>query len=135
LGRTGVRSVSSEALAAMRAYAWPGNVRELRNVIQRSLVLSQGEVLRLPGPLDPPALPTAGDGPARRSLAAQVRDLELRLIRRALTESGGNQRAAAEKLGLHRQSLTRMIHDLGLHDPAAGEARRPSRTRGPAAPA
>jgi transcriptional regulator with GAF, ATPase, and Fis domain len=53
LGRSTVRAVSSEALEALRAYAWPGNVRELRNVIQRALVLSRGDVLRLPGPWKP----------------------------------------------------------------------------------
>ena len=47
-----VRAVSAEALEALRAYSWPGNVRELRNVIQRALVLSHDEVLRLPGPLE-----------------------------------------------------------------------------------
>ena len=52
LGRSTVRAVSAEALEALRAYAWPGNVRELRNVIQRALVLSRDDVLRLPGPLE-----------------------------------------------------------------------------------
>ena len=46
--------------------------------------------------------------------AEQVRQLKERLIRAALEESGGNQRIAAEKLGMHRQSLTRMVRDLGL---------------------
>ena len=55
-------------------------------------------------------------------LADQVRELKVRLIRRALAESGGNQRVAAEALGLHRQSLTRMLRDLGLQD-------RPTRPR------
>jgi transcriptional regulator with GAF, ATPase, and Fis domain len=115
LGRSTVRAVSSEALEALRAYAWPGNVRELRNVIQRALVLSRGEVLRLPGPLEavsPSTLAMAAATAA--SLAEQVRDLKVRLIRTALAESSGNQRIAAERLGMHRQSLTRMIRDLGL---------------------
>jgi DNA-binding NtrC family response regulator len=41
------------------------------------------------------------------------------LIRSALAESSGNQRLAAERLGMHRQSLTRMIRDLGLQDRSA----------------
>ncbi len=120
LGRT-VRAVSAETMEALRAYPWPGNVRELRNVIQRALVLCRDEVLRLPGPLEaapatPASLPAA-------ALAEQVRDLKLRLIRSALAESGGNQRIAAERLGMHRQSLTRMIRDLGLQDrPGSGKA-------------
>jgi DNA-binding NtrC family response regulator len=120
LGRSTVRAVSSEALEALRAYAWPGNVRELRNVIQRALVLSRGDVLRLPGPLEavsPSTLATAGATSA--ALAEQVRELKIRLIQTALAESSGNQRIAAERLGMHRQSLTRMIRDLGLQDRGA----------------
>jgi formate hydrogenlyase transcriptional activator len=120
LDRPTVRAVSAETLEALRAYPWPGNVRELRNVIQRALVLSRGEVLRLPGPLAadaPSALPAVAASAA--SLAEQVRELKVRLIQGALAESSGNQRLAAEKLGMHRQSLTRMIRDLGLHDRTA----------------
>jgi transcriptional regulator with GAF, ATPase, and Fis domain len=120
LGRSTVRAVSSEALEALRAYEWPGNVRELRNVIQRALVLSRGEVLRLPGPLEAVAPATAAATAASvESLAEQVRELKVRLIRHALAESSGNQRLAAERLGMHRQSLTRMIRDLGLQDRGA----------------
>ncbi len=123
LGRTDVQSVASEALAAMHAYPWPGNVRELRNVIQRALVLSRGTTLRLVEPLAVPNGAGAGELPLRGgSLADQVRELKVRLIERALSESGGNHRIAAERLGMHRQSLTRMIHDLGLQPPAANGA-------------
>jgi two-component system response regulator HydG len=118
-----VRAVSAETLEALRAYRWPGNVRELRNVIQRALVLCRDEVLRLPGPLQADAsaegAPANGAHPGG-SLADQVRDLKIRLIRNALEASGGNQRVAAEQLGMHRQSLTRMIRDLGLQERPAG---------------
>jgi DNA-binding NtrC family response regulator len=113
LGRS-VRAVSAEVLEALRTYPWPGNVRELRNVIQRALVLCRDEVLRLPGPLE--AAPAEAGGPPASALAEQVRELKLRLIRSALAEAGRNQRIAAERLGLHRQSLTRMIRDLGLQE-------------------
>jgi two-component system response regulator AtoC len=78
------------------------------------LVLCRDEVLRLPGPLE--AAPAEAGGPPASALAEQVRELKLRLIRSALAEAGGNQRIAAERLGLHRQSLTRMIRDLGLQE-------------------
>ena len=117
-----MHAVSAEALQALRAYSWPGNVRELRNVVQRALVLSHDDVLRLPGPLDHEATTPSNGDDSRVPLADQVRELKVRLIRRALAESGGNQRVAAEALGLHRQSLTRMLRDLGLQD-------RPTRAR------
>jgi DNA-binding NtrC family response regulator len=74
-------------------------VRELHNVVQRALVLSHDEVLRLPGPLEHESTtPTNGSSSRCRS------------------RTGGNQRVAAEALGLHRQNLTRMLRDLGLQD-------------------
>ena len=44
-----VQGIAPEALDKLKAYHWPGNVRELENIIQRSMVLAQGEVL---GPED-----------------------------------------------------------------------------------
>ena len=130
-----VREVSAAAMAEMQAWHWPGNVRELRNVVERALVLGDGPVLRLPAPLAPPS--AEGDGVRRASpaalaagepagaasavaagvpLADAVRDLKVAMIRTALERSGGNRTTAAERLGMHRQSLTRMIRDLGIAD-------------------
>ena len=125
LGRT-VREISSEALRALQAWDWPGNIRELRNVIERALVLSEGEVLRLPGPLgaDPPSSPIPYAKQDLRSLVDQhlgqaslqeaLREYKKALIEGALDRSGGNQSQAAELLGLHRPSLSRMIRDLDI---------------------
>ena len=120
LGRI-IREVSAEALRQLQAWDWPGNIRELRNVIERALVLSEGEILHLPGPLPqtlrPPEVengiqtPSAGVAP----LQTLLREYKKALIQDALSRSEGNQRRAAEILGLHRPSLTRMIRDLGLN--------------------
>jgi len=40
------RSFSPEALAAMQSYGWPGNLRELRNVVERAVILSEGEIIQ-----------------------------------------------------------------------------------------
>ena len=55
-------------------------------------------------------------GAGTGSLADAVRDLKIVLIRDALARSSGNRTVAAESLGLHRQSLTRMIRDLDLRE-------------------
>ena len=134
IGRV-VREIAASAMAEMQAWHWPGNVRELRNVVERALVLGEGPVLHRPGPMaaagaglvDQPAEsmpPAAGidSGSMRRagagtgSLADAVRDLKIVLIRDALARSSGNRTVAAESLGLHRQSLTRMIRDLDLRE-------------------
>jgi two-component system response regulator AtoC len=119
LGRT-VEGIAAEALAEMQAYDWPGNVRELRNVVERALVMSRSPILRLPGPLAPrsPRAPAAMDDDlGRASLAELVGRVKARLIGRALELSGGNQRQAAELLGLHRPSLTRMLKELAAPKP------------------
>ncbi len=116
LGRS-VRGVAEDALAELLRYDWPGNVRELRNVVQRALVMGRGDVLRLPGPLSHREDPS-GRAPSELAdtagFAERVRAYKVRLISDALTASDGNQRRAAESLGLHRPSLTRMIRELGI---------------------
>ena len=123
LGRQ-VRGISVEMMEALEHYSWPGNIRELRNVIERSLVLATDDVLRLPAPLGEPLSPEEGrDGSGQEadelgsaSLAELLRRYKTRLVKLALQRSGGNQRRAAQILGMHRPSLTRMIGDLGLRD-------------------
>ena len=125
--RTGreITEVSAGALAEMRRHAWPGNIRELRNVVERALVLESGPVLRLSGPLSAGIPGSDGERPSNlESLAGSVlgdesmADLltayKRALIEEALRRSDGNQRKAAEVLGIHRPSLTRMVRDLGL---------------------
>jgi two-component system response regulator AtoC len=108
-------------LATLQRYDWPGNVRELRNLIERAIVMSPDGVLRLPEPLVVrPAVSAVDEGATelgRASLAELVQRYKARLIRTALARSGGNQRRAAEILGIHRPSLTRMLRDL---EPARG---------------
>jgi transcriptional regulator with GAF, ATPase, and Fis domain len=112
--------LSAAALAALEAYDWPGNVRELRNVIERAVVLHRSGEVELPEPLEAaPAFAPGGTAQgASGSLADEVRDFKIRAIGEALAASDGNQRIAAEALGMHRQSLTRMIRELGMRSDA-----------------
>ena len=109
------RGIADDAMEELCAYAWPGNVRELRNVVERAAVLCQDDVLRLPAPLSPgPPMNVATE---TLPLMERLRQHKIRLITEALEASGGNQRRAAEYLGLHRPSLSRMIRDLGIDVP------------------
>ena len=113
----------ADSLARMKEYDWPGNIRELRNTVERAIVLEDGPVLRVQenlGADQAGAIPSetrpgsAALGTA--SLQDLLRDYKKALIESALQQSDGNQRRAAELLGLHRPSLTRMIKDLGLRE-------------------
>ncbi len=99
-------------------YSWPGNVRELRNVLERILILEDGDEL-LPEHL-PPEIRNDGkrseqDENTVRLPADGVRlaDVEADLIRQALSRTGGNVSRAARLLGVSRDTLR---YRLEKHD-------------------
>jgi two-component system response regulator AtoC len=113
-----VQSLSPAAEAALRAYPWPGNVRELRNLVERAVLLSEGEMLQ---PADFESLHTShaphAGGHGAFSLPAegvQLDEVEKNLVVQALERSGGNQTRAATLLGLHRDQIRYRIEKFGL---------------------
>jgi two-component system, NtrC family, response regulator AlgB len=106
-----LRSLSPEATAAFRDYAWPGNLRELRNVIERAVILANGEVLSLadlPEEFSRRPDPSVQVG-ARVSLEA----LEAEHLRRILSVSATLE-DAARTLGIDPATLYRKRQKLGL---------------------
>jgi formate hydrogenlyase transcriptional activator len=98
-----IESIPSGAIEALTRYAWPGNIRELQNVIERSVILSSGPVLRL-------AMPEIGmAGPAANVRAWQPPNgAERERILHALQEAHGvvsGPNGAAARLGLRRTTL------------------------------
>ena len=118
-----VRSLSAAARRALVAYDWPGNVRELRNVLERAVVLADGnemDVSALParvsggstatGPVD-----AALDGlPYTEARERAVEAFERSFLAAALERHGGNVSATARALGLHRQSLQKILRRLEI---------------------
>jgi DNA-binding NtrC family response regulator len=99
------------------AYHWPGNVRELRNVLERALMLWRG------GPLeiwlteaDSPYGLAGSDFPLseQRSLPNVLDDVTRSLCLRALEQTRGNKKEAAQVLGISRNALYRNLKRLGL---------------------
>ncbi len=92
---------SDRALGIFRNYYWPGNVRELENVIQRLIVMTDGDIIDAP---DLPSLmrfsPLRESG-FNRSLA----EVETEYIKNVLAGVGGNKTRAAEILGIDRKTL------------------------------
>jgi DNA-binding NtrC family response regulator len=112
-GKMKLAARTSEILAK---YSWPGNVRQLKNAIERMVVLSRTDTLT-PDLLPPEVLASdqgveaeTDDLPIREAVQA----FKKRYIMNALAKAGGNQRVAAERLGLQRTFLNRMIKELGL---------------------
>jgi len=116
-----VRVIPEEVWAAFRSYDWPGNVRELRNVLERSVLLSEGEVLagrwlQLSAPTGAGAAPAESE--ERISLPLDGRmsldEIEREVIRAALERAGQNVTKAARMLGTTRQTLRYRIEKHGL---------------------
>jgi len=96
---------------ALQAHAWPGNIRELQNVIEQAVLISDGPVLRLPGPLA--GAPTGG-GPGRLiSLEALERTHILEILAHCQGRVEGPQGAAAI-LGLKPSTLRSRMQKLGV---------------------
>jgi two-component system response regulator AtoC len=146
--RKRVRGFTPDVAETFRQYPWPGNVRELRNVIERVMILEDGDLITttyLPrgigkegsdtghesaaewatrhgteqGDQDRPETPPSSVLPFRLPPDGLVLDeLEMSLVRQALERSNGNQTRAAELLGISRDQLRYRLKKLD--DASAG---------------
>jgi DNA-binding NtrC family response regulator len=102
------KTLSSECLEALMRYGWPGNVRELRNIMERLVMFSQGNVI------DRSDLPSAVTGSRSAPQEGPFSDLptldelERRYLLHVLEAAGGNRTRAAEIMGVDRRTLYRM---------------------------
>jgi transcriptional regulator with GAF, ATPase, and Fis domain len=111
LGRTQAR-LDHDAREALLSYSWPGNVRELANVIERALIVSDGDVISR----DHLLLGPAGTGLGSARPGGAVADELARLVE-ALKATGNNRAAAARVLGMSRSRLYHKLHEAGLMVP------------------
>ena len=116
------RGFTVDALAALVDYDWPGNVRELENVVQRALAISDGPKI------DMTALPDGLAGTPRRAsqgvnletlsyrdMLETARDRATReYIVALLKDVGGNVTQAAERAGIERESMHRLLKKHGV---------------------
>jgi DNA-binding NtrC family response regulator len=92
---------SENALSVLRNYHWPGNVRELENVVQRLVVMTEGDLIEIP---DLPSL-MRFSALQKTGLNRTLSEVETEYIRNVLTSVGGNKTRAAEILGIDRKTL------------------------------
>jgi len=111
-----ITGISSKTLDLLQSYPWPGNIRELQNVIERAVIVSDGELLTvdsrwLAGRSTPSPASTQPMGDA-------LGERERGMIEAALAETKGRvsgPSGAAAKLGLPRSTLESKIRSLGLN--------------------
>jgi two-component system, NtrC family, response regulator AtoC len=134
--------LSDEAIGLLERYPWPGNARELRNLMDRAVVLCDGDLIlpeHLPAklfgsaaeappppevevrPSDAPTILGASPpraGAARmEDLRSQMEEIERRRILDALERCGGNQTQAAELLGIARRTLINRLDEYNVPRP------------------
>jgi len=112
------RVVTPEAMERLSAYGWPGNIRELKNLIERLLIMTDGETIG-PTEVEEVLPPDSDEGPP--SEIKQARDrAERDTILGTLRQCDWNVSEAARRLGMDRGYLHRKIKRYGLTRDAAG---------------
>ena len=111
------RAFTPGFVSALSRHSWPGNVRELQNVIERSVVLANGNehlgVADLPEELR--GLTSSEDLPIG-SFHEAVHSFKRELVRSAMRMHGGNKSRAAQELGISRCYLHRLLNQLNMPD-------------------
>ena len=111
-----IQLVDKQTMDLFRAYEWPGNIRELQNVVERAVILCEGETFSVDEAWLTRAAPrsTAKTVP----LVADLVEREREMIEKALRDSKGvigGPSGAASKLGIPRQTLESKIRKLGIN--------------------
>ncbi|MEW5909230.1 MAG: sigma-54 dependent transcriptional regulator [Thermodesulfobacteriota bacterium] len=109
-----VMGISSAGMSVLLKHHWPGNVRELENLIERAVVLAEGDLLEpehlsVDTDIRDPDLAYAGN-----SLKQAQKVLEKKMISKALTATGGNRTRAAQLLEISHPSLLSKIKEYGI---------------------
>ncbi|HET9406895.1 MAG TPA: sigma 54-interacting transcriptional regulator [Candidatus Sulfotelmatobacter sp.] len=105
-----IESIPTETMNALQQWHWPGNVRELENFIERSVILTEGTVLRAPLP---ELQASSGNAPPDHSLENAEREHILKALREANGVLSGPH-GAGRRLGLKRTTLQSKMQRLGI---------------------
>ncbi|MGC9343152.1 MAG: helix-turn-helix domain-containing protein [Bacteroidales bacterium] len=105
--RKEVYEINPSAYEKLTEYHWPGNIRELRHIVERAVILSEGERLK------------PSDFPLKQSYqpkfaASSFDSIEREAIQRALENNYHNHTKTASELGIGRSTLYRKIKKYGI---------------------
>jgi transcriptional regulator with PAS, ATPase and Fis domain len=110
-----VAAVDPAVIEIFETYPWPGNVRELRNVIERAMILAEGDLIEIQH-LPPALLDARHKGPAERTLTlppgTTVEQAERQLILLTMQHTGDNKTHAAALLGISVKTLYNKLYKL-----------------------
>ena len=100
--------INQQAQDKLMKYTWPGNIRELQHTIEKAVILSEGNVLKAEDFFMRPVI----QGRSNDS-EMTLEEMEKRMINQAIDKNSGNLSAAAEQLGITRQTLYNKIKKIG----------------------
>ncbi len=101
--------ISQAGLTKLAGYQWPGNVRELQHTIEKAVILSEKDELSPEDFFFKPVIQSGGD-----VFDGTIEEMERQMITKALQKESANMSAAAEKLGITRQTLYNKIKKYNL---------------------
>jgi PAS domain S-box len=112
------KTFSTQAIEAFLNYSWPGNVRELRNVIERLVITTVGDILNPEDDslVNKMRMKTEQSNPEAKkvyqgTLKSVIKSVEMEYVNQVLIECGGRIGEAASRLGIHRTMLYRKINN------------------------
>jgi formate hydrogenlyase transcriptional activator len=111
-----IRSIDTKTMELFHGYDWPGNIRELQNVVERAVILSEGETFFVDESWLTRAIPNLAAA-SSALLSTELAEREKAMIENALRETEGlisGPTGAAAKLGVPRQTLESKIRKLGI---------------------
>jgi DNA-binding NtrC family response regulator len=118
---TEVKTVSEDAMNCLMNYSWPGNVRELKNLIERLTILVKSDIIRisdLPEKIIAPSVKAIFSESTSIKNASEepppLNAVEIDYIKKALEVAGGNQKKAAQLLGITRDTLRYRLKKWGI---------------------
>ena len=115
-----INGLTPAAVELLRTYGWPGNVREMRNVVERAMLLCEGNRLDVGDFAALTASGSSADGFELPAAGVDLEQVERSLVVQALRRSGGNQTKAATLLGMNRDQIRYRIEKFNLTETVAG---------------
>jgi DNA-binding NtrC family response regulator len=108
-----ITSIDEECMRKLKEYSFPGNIRELRNIIERAVILTDGNII-LPSALPKDMFTGKKNIPILNS--GKLEDVEKLYIVKVLEENEGNKPQAAEILGIGLTTLYRKLKEYGIEE-------------------
>ncbi|MDA3864309.1 MAG: sigma-54 dependent transcriptional regulator [Deltaproteobacteria bacterium] len=106
-----IKGIDESALEILSSYHWPGNVRELENIIERAVVLTREDIIRIKDlPPELTSVPYQGTSISVQ-IGTPLEDIENKIIKETLRFTDGNKKDAAKLLGIATRTIYRRVSE------------------------